>query len=302
SAAEAPNDVAERLLAARKEQPADPTKPKSKRRPKAVPTLEDQVTVFIGSGIEGFSDAAWLKNHRGLSGSRRLKRHRDAAIAEAKELLGKEALDELLAAGRYEVVLERAHAVLSKTDLVTKKQLEPLVNARRSSALALSLRNYLHEVDTDGAHFDEFLRRLGRSSTGRYTWPLMTALRALVNPEADVCIKPSVFVVQARSMSPSLAKKLRPTGATYNRYRAMAQELRTRLAGLGLEAADMLDVYDFVWATMRPAAAQSVEAAREARLAATEAETATEAATDAPAATDGAPTEPSGTPDEAEAA
>ncbi|MBL4685460.1 MAG: hypothetical protein JKY37_12770 [Nannocystaceae bacterium] len=185
--------------------------------------------------------------------------------------------------------------MLSNTDLVTKKQLEPLHSARRSSALALALRNYLYEPDADGAQFDEFLRRLGRSSSGRYSWPLMTALRALVRPETHICIKPSVFTRQAGLLSPSLTNKSRPTGSTYNRWLAMAQALRTQLTGLGVEPADMLDVYDFVWQTMRPAAAAEVEAARVARV------TPQVPAVDANAAVSKV-ADPAGEPDEAEAA
>lgn len=295
SAADAPTEVAAMLLAARKEQPSDPALKVAKRKKFETPLLEDQLAVFSAAHDNGFSGKGWLKNHRGASGGRRLKRHRDAAIAEAKTLLAKDALDDLLASGRYEVVVDRACAVLSNTDLVTKKQLEPLHSARRSSALALALRNYLYEPDADGALFDEFLRRLGRSSSGRYSWPLMTALRALVLPETHICIKPSVFMRQAGLLSPSLAKKSRPTGSTYNRWLAMAQDLRTQLAEMEVEPADMLDVYDFVWQTMRPAAAAEVEAARVARA------TPKAPAADAdPAASEVA--EPAGEPDEAEAA
>lgn len=244
----------------------------TKKKKVDVPTLAEQIGVFTRKYPDGFADPAWNKDVRGIAGRRRVKKHRDAAIAEAKTLLAKEELDSMLAAGRYEGVLERAVAVLAKTDLLTKKQLEPLATARPSSALALALRNYLYEADADGVRFDEFLRRLGKSSEGRYSWPLMTALRALVHPDREVCIKPSAFLSQARLLVPQLAKKSRPTGSTYNRWATMARELRDRLAEEGLEPADLFDVYAFIWTTLRPAAASELEAVRaEAKEAAVEA-------------------------------
>jgi len=269
-----------------------------------VPTLGEQVAVFHHQFADGMAGAAWQKSHRGAAGGRRLKRHRNAAVTEAQTLMARAELDELLAAGRYEVVLDRAHSVLTKSDLVTKSQLRPLDSARRSAALAIALRNYLYEADADGAHFDEFLRLLGRSSEGRISWPLMTALRALVNPDTDVCVKPSVFMAQARLVSPSLSNKSRPTGTMYNRWVAMAQDLRAQLAGSGVECADLLDVYDFVWLTLRPAARVLLLEVRDAAaLDAPVVEAPTEADSEVPSnVTAMAADKTTPTPDEVEAA
>ena len=275
---------------------APKTKTKKSAIPKKmrdVPGVEEQVAVFRLQFPEGFVGQGWQAKHRGADAKRRIKRHRDSAVAHAAEALSKEALDALLATGSYAEIIERASAVLAKTDLVTKKQLEPLTDANPSSALALALRNYLHEDDADGARFDEYARRLGRNSSGRCTWPLLTALRAVVNPDSDVCVKPSVFTKQALSIDPSLSKKPRLNGANYNRWVALARELRSLMAGAGLEAKDMLDVYDFAWLTLRPSAADLYE---EARAATQAAETAAEKGANEPT------TDNTGDDDEAEAA
>lgn len=269
-------DTKAKLMAAFEKLSPKATKKKKSAIPKKmqdVPGVEEQVAVFRLQFPEGLDGEAWKKKHRGVGAKRRIKRHRDSAIAHAAEALSKQALDDLLAAGNYAEVIDRASAVLAKSDLVTKKQLEPLSGANPSSALALALRNYLHEEDADGARFDQFARRLGRNSTGRCTWPLLTALRALVNPDSDVCIKPSVFTKQALAVDPTLSKKPRLNGANYNRWVALARELRALMAGAGLEPSDMLDVYDFVWLTLRPSASDLYE---EARAAAQAAETAAE--------------------------
>jgi len=270
----APETKAKLMAALEELAPKTPTRKSAvPKKMRDVPSVEEQVAVFRLQFPEGFEGGAWKKKHRGAGVTRRIKRHRDAAIAHAAEALSKENLDALLAAGDFAEVIERASAVLAKTDLVTKKQLEPLSGAKPSSALAMALRNYLHEEDTSGARFDEFARRLGRNSSGRCTWPLLTALRAVVNPDTDICIKPSVFGHQALAIDPTLSTKPRLNGANYNRWVALARELRALMAGAGLEPTDMLDVYDFVWLTLRPSAADLYE---EARAAAQAAETAAE--------------------------
>lgn len=276
---EAHVDVAQRLWAATKaasaeaEKKMDPLLARRKKAKAEMPTFEEQVVMFYKVFPDGFADAAYRKKHRGGTG-RRVSRHRDPAIAEAKTLLAKEALDELLAAGRHDDVLSRAVEILGKTDFVTKRQLAPLREAKVTPVLAQALRDALHEPDPQGKYFDELLRTLGRASKGRIGWPLVTALRALVNPDDDVCVRPTVFLRQAVTLSPTLAKKTTPRGMIYNRWLAMVEELRARLAGSGLDAHDNHDVYEFIWLTLRPAAKKLLDEVRAEAVTVTESESA----------------------------
>ena len=65
-----------------------------------------------------------------------------------------------------------------------------------------------------------------------------------------------LFRAMAEVMSPALSRRVRPHGGYYNRYVAMARELRDALVERGETPRDLLDVYDFMWTVCRPAAAK----------------------------------------------
>lgn len=218
------------------------------------PALEELIAVFHEEYPGGFADAEWVSKRRGEGVKRRAKRHRKAALEQAASLLAREALDERIAAADAEGVIQRVVDVLGATDLVTNKQLEVLTKARPTPALAQALRDLMHEPDPDGIRFDDVLKLLVRSPGGNPSWSLMTAMRAVVDPHNDVCVRPSVFFDAVRVVSPSQAKKVSPQGGQYNRLAAIARDLRQRLCDAGEVPRDMLDVYDFVWETCRPAA------------------------------------------------
>ncbi|MEM7155839.1 MAG: hypothetical protein AAF799_23515 [Myxococcota bacterium] len=278
-------DAAERLLASLAvEAKADPATARRAKRA-ATPTLVELIAVFHEEYAGGFGDAAWTSKVRGVGARRRAKKHREAAVAHAAELLAKEALDGLLASNDAAAVVERAVTVLKATDLVTKTQLAALASAAPTMGLAKALRDLMYEPDVDGAHFDRLARMLGRSPEGKVSWPLMTALRAVVDPAGDVVVRPSVFRAMAEVVMPSLSRRVRPHGGYYNRYVAMVRDLRDALVERGEAPRDLLDVYDFMWTVCRPAAAKVLvrvrqQAAREAAAETTRNAVATEVSGD----------------------
>ena len=283
------DDAAERLLASLIPEPtADPAAARRARRA-AVPTLSELVEVFHEEYPGGFGDPLWVSRVRGEGVSRRAKRHRQAAIAAAAERLGKDVLDGLLAAGDASEVVRRALAVLEATDLVTKAQLRPLRTAAPTMDLARALRDLVHEPDVDGSHFDRLVRLLGRAPEGKPSWPLLTALRALVDPKGDVFVRSSVFRSMAEVITPSLSRRVRPHGGYYNRCVAMARDLRDQLAAMGEPARDLLDVHDFIWTVCRPAAAKVLARVRQ-RSAAPAGPSSIDAATPEPTGPDAAVT------------
>ncbi|MEM9459934.1 MAG: hypothetical protein AAGF11_37510 [Myxococcota bacterium] len=264
-------DAAERLLASlASESAADPAvgsavDPAAARRARraAMPTLTELVAVFREEYPGGFGDPRWAQRVRGEGSSRRAKRHREAAIAEASTLLDKQALDGLLAEGDAAEVVRRAIAVVAATDLVTKAQLEALRSMTPTIPLASALRDLVHEPDVDGVHFDRLAGMLARAPRGKPSWPLLTALRALSDPKGDVYVRPTVFRAMAEIVTPSLSRRVRPHGGYYNRCVAMVRDLREQLATLGEPARDLLDVSDFIWTVCRPAAAKVLARVRQ---------------------------------------
>src|SRR5690606_41800738 len=59
------------------------------------------------------------------------------------------------------------------------------------------------------------------------TWPLLTGLRSLVQPQDEVCIRPSVFFEMVHVVSPVRIRKSNPNGSTLRHLSAVARELRS---------------------------------------------------------------------------
>jgi len=248
-----------------------------------LPTIGEQMLVFRSLFPQGFDDPAWIKEHRGGDG-RALKRHRAPAVSRARDSLAQESLDALLEAGQTHSVIERACEVLDKTDLVTKSQVDPLRETGRDSRLAQAVVDFLYgETDVE-TRFAMLCRALATATRKPPSWQLATALGSLVHPTDHVCIRPSVFAAQARTMAPRVRASKSPTSAAYVGYIKMARKIDAELRNDGLEPADLLDVHDFIWVTLRPAAREVLERIR--------AEAAVAAAASKAAAAEAAPAAP----------
>ncbi len=229
--------------------------------------LTDQIRYFLEQHPDGFDDSAWRQNVRGQEAKRRLKAHREAAIAEAQELLGRDELEQLLAEERYDEVLARALRVLQGTSLVSPADLRPLreLPTAAAASFATALYQALYGDDAQEKRFAALADAL--SPSGHLVgWTLVTALPALVHPTEQICVRPNTFREQAKWMAPELKWSAEPNAPQYQRLLRMAAALQKRLVRRGLSPRDLLDVYDFIWCTLRPAArkaiAQSVPAPR----------------------------------------
>ncbi|MCK5797928.1 MAG: hypothetical protein KAI47_12120 [Deltaproteobacteria bacterium] len=211
--------------------------------------LDEQITYFREMYPEGFEDPKWLTNKRGQDAKKALKRHRNRVIADAREALAPEVLDELLAREAYAEVVQQLVGVLGKTDLVNTKKTAALRHdtGHNQRAIALNLRELIHGEGPLRPRFDAFIGLLDKPS-----WELATLPLALYFPETHICVRPSVLKQQALWLAPRLDPSTTPRGKSYDRYLAMAESLREKLIAAGLPPADMLDIADFAYATLRP--------------------------------------------------
>jgi hypothetical protein len=223
-------------------------------------SLDQQLQLFLGDYADGFGDVAWIKQHR-TGGKRSAKRHRDPAIERAKELLGRKEMLPLLIAGRHDVVIDRVIELLSSTSLLAKKQLVPLrlldPNAQRRAAAALSELLY---GDVEMASAMQAWVDALRSSGSPVSWLLATAVPALLKPNDHICIRASAFAHQLAWMAPRVQLSKSPGGRMYARLVEVALSLREELEARELAPRDLLDVHDFTWATLRPAARKRIAA------------------------------------------
>ncbi len=228
-------------------------------------TFDDQLGVFRALYPKGFAGDNWKKTVRGETKKRPLKRHRDAAIARAKELLAKDVLDKKLLAGEHTSVVEDVLSVLDGTDLVSKAQLTPLsgVPSDRHSELARAAHDLLWGPEDDVARMASWISTLS-SLMGKTTpsWQLVTTLPALVHPDKHIAVRPSRFREQAKYMAPRVTLANVPDANVYGRVLGMVSIIKDRLTEAGLVPTDLVDVHDFVCLTLSPKAQKQWDEAK----------------------------------------
>ena len=222
---------------------------------------------------EGFAGEAFRAKHRGGKG-RKVKRHRDPALALAAELLRPEALRDLVARGMYDELATRLVDVLKPTDLVTKTQLDALKKLTFDARLAEAMVEFIHGEGDEGTRFRTLRRALARAGLKTPAWPMLTGLLALAHPERHVCVRRSVFERQAKHLSIAGKRGRKVCVESYQSYRAMAEAIRDELTDGGHAPQDMFDVHDFIWLTLRPAVKADLNDKMVARMSAEAAEAA----------------------------
>ncbi len=237
-------------------------------------SFEEQAQLLLGQFPEGFEGEKWRKRHRGDGAKKRLKRHRDAVIKEASEVLKPEHLANAVEQGRDQELWEGICELLAGTDLVPPKDVKALrqrvPRAGRAVTLALAAV-LLPEPAEDEA--DEFSRRFTslvnelKQMLGRLpSWPLVTSLMALSSPGEHFCVHPPSLGRQRKWMGERALNARKPNAMDYEKALRMATNLKEQLSPLGATAVDLLDIYDFIRAFTTPSASKRLEALRQSNL------------------------------------
>jgi len=227
--------------------------------------VDDQITIFKSLYPGGFQDAKWAEEVRGTDAERRLKKHLDPAIADARDRLSQERLDEALAAGNHGAVRDALIGLFNATDLVAAKHVRAFRDATEGEPadIAKTLRELLWGDGTYEERFRHWVGALRDHLGRRVTWEMATTPTALVHPDEHIPIKPTSFKRQAKSLAPTLRYHAVPRAELYERFRQMAMSVRRQLGSSGLEPRDMLDVYAFIWETLRPKSLKRLSAMAE---------------------------------------
>jgi len=215
-------------------------------------SFAEQIAVFEHLHPEGFDDPSYVAKVR--RDTRRRKRQREPLIADARQLLGREALSLAIESGDAVGVRDGVLDLLSKCTVVRTRDQRPLANMPDALCDGFA-RALFHLLHGDGDDFDRFTRyvaALDYDAEDRATWPLITAVPAMVHPEEHLVVKRSVFRKQAAWMAPRLVVGKVPNAGKYQRVLNMAKAIRKRLEEAGHHPRDMWDIYDFVWMTLRP--------------------------------------------------
>lgn len=219
-------------------------------------TFEQQLEIFRTMYPGGFQDGDWIEDHRKGAGGKELKRHRDPAMKKTQELLSKERCAELISEGRHLELTADTLGILAKTSLVPVKTVRALkgLDDEEKVEFAESVRTLLHGKEKFGRRFTLHLRFLRRVLGVRPSWRLATALPALMFPDEHVCVRRTAFLRQAGTIAPAAVYTRKPRRRSYANFRAVAFAVKERLEAAGHTPRDMLDVREFIWATLRNAA------------------------------------------------
>lgn len=222
--------------------------------------FSDQLKIFRKLYPKGFRGERWRDHFRGGENGG-LKRHRRPAMDLAQERLTVEALDELVSSGLAGEIVDRAVEVLEMTSLVRRADVKALdtLQGEKREQVGLALRDFLHGDGEVDERFDRWVVALRGALGKRVGWRLATVLPALVRPEKHPCVHHSVLRKQAASIAPGRGYARRPGRVAYRNFRHVVSETRQRLESEGLKPRDLLDVHDFIWTTLRPAAAKELE-------------------------------------------
>lgn len=219
-------------------------------------TFADHVEKFRETYADGLQDAKWLVEVRGEGAERRVPRHRDAMIREAKEQLSCAALDTLIGNQKHDQLWDLVMSVLGRTDLVPATQLKRAKSAavEQQRGLAIAVRDLLYGKTPYDQRFERYLAALASFYGEPPRWEIATALSALVHPTEHVCVHPTIFRQQLKATGSRSTIAPRPTSAAYARLLVIARFVGNQLVGQGETPRDLLDVHDFIRIALKPAA------------------------------------------------
>ena len=219
-------------------------------------SFDEQLRVFEHLHAGGFDGDAWSADIRGAGKPRRLKRHRDAAIADGRKRLSAGNLASFIVADAFDECLGVIVDVLGATNLVAKAQLAALEGAAATSTreLVLRVRDLLWGAESYGVRFERFIATVALATGKSPSWQLATALSALVHPDEHVYVRPTAARAQTAWMAPRLRFARQPSASDYTRLCRMIHAVRAELEQAGYTPRDLFDATDFMWTTLRPSA------------------------------------------------
>lgn len=229
---------------------------KAKKEQPPVMSFAQQVRVFQHLYPDGFRGPDYIDAARGDGEGAWCKRHVGEDIAKAQAAFAKRTMQEQMKDEDHDAIVGAMIDVLSRTTLVKPtaglKPMQKLEDDQTKQELALALYQLLHGKKAFRKRFRLWIRTLEGALGDAPTWPLATVFPALVFPEEHVCVKRSVFDLQAREVKPGTRVPDRVSRRGYRRARRITRAVRSELEDAGLEPRDMLDVRRFIWDTLRP--------------------------------------------------
>jgi hypothetical protein len=166
--------------------------------------------------------------------------------------LAKDTLDELIDAGEFDTIAQRAVRIESRTNLLfsfEKMALRDAVRFRAGARIfAEGLYDFLWGRGSDEVRFErwcETVASLPRRQTRVLTWPLVTVFGFIARPDTHIFLKPNVTRRAAESYGFDFQYHSKPNWATYRSLLDFAETVRRDTRDL--RPKDMIDLQGYIW-------------------------------------------------------
>lgn len=218
----------------------------------------DQLRIFELMYPGGFRGEAWTREHRGTDAKRRLKRHRDPLLEDARELMTKQRLTAALSGAGVESLLDDYAAVLRRTSLCGKKYATRVGELRGDAAQAYAeaLRETLFGSGSVASRFRHWLAVHESWFARPPSWKDATLPLAIAFPNDFICVHKRSFLLQAGELAPGRGYTRSASAQGYVAMRRLGREVVEKLVEAGHEPRDLMDVYDFIVTTLKPSSAK----------------------------------------------
>jgi hypothetical protein len=168
------------------------------------------------------------------------------------ETLDGATLRKMLKGGRYDEIAARAVSIEARTNLLFSFEKMALRDAVRSArgarTFAEGLYDFLHgsaDMATRFTRWCDVVGTLPRRQTRVLTWPVVTVLGFIAQPDAHIFLKPTVTRKAAHRYDVPFHYESRPSWDTYAGLLALARSIRKDLRDL--RPRDMIDIQSFLW-------------------------------------------------------
>jgi hypothetical protein len=189
----------------------------------------------------------------GESFNRRERLYKQEAVNLLCDSLGKQQLDELIKANRFEEVSARALRIVHKTNLIFRQEIIQFNEALKASefqfVFALGLRQLLYETTDPELRFNAFTDALTQGGIGK--WTIATYFQFLLSNGEMMFMKPAVIKSMAETLNVALNYRPEPNWLTYCKMQELAKRVDRELRARGLNPSSGIDVQGFIWSSIR---------------------------------------------------
>jgi hypothetical protein len=198
---------------------------------------------FLGYFRGGFTDPEYCELERNY----KWKAHQ-----RWDDELNPSAFRALLKGGEFKKIAATAVAIEGRTNLLFSFEKMALRDAVKSvkgaRAFSFGLFDFLHgrqSLDTRLERWCEVVDGLPRKQTRVLTWPVVTIMGFIAQPDVHFFLKPTVTRTGAEKYGLPFHHKSRPNWATYEEVLGIAKQIKFDLRDL--RPRDLIDLQSFLW-------------------------------------------------------